>query len=159
MLRCWSVPPGPVPLVYQMFRYQQVWRFEYWRISWGTIFWLAFSLWFQILDIWLNLSDHGTLLQLTLNVYEKNSGDIMITSVCPFLYLSINGIFSYIVGLNQICCMPFPFARLLHHHVDFWPWARDQRVKCFDFCPVLYFLLNNCVQGLKIICCLPNLVC
>ena len=30
----------------------------------------------------------------------------MIISVCTFLCSSINGISSYIVGLNQICCMP-----------------------------------------------------
>ena len=68
-------------------------------------FWVSFSLWLQILDIWLNLSDHGALLLLTLDLYEKNSWDTMITSVCTFLSLSINGISSYIVGLNQICCM------------------------------------------------------
>ena len=75
-------------------------------------FWLSFSLWLQTLDIWLNLSDDGALLLLTLNLYEKNSGDIMITSVYPFLCLSINGISHYIVGLNQICYMPFLFASL-----------------------------------------------
>ena len=44
-----------------------------------------------------------------------------LTELITFLCLSINGISFYIVGLNQICCMPFPFARLLQHHVDFWP--------------------------------------
>ena len=49
-----------------------------------------------------NLSDHGTLLLFTLSLYEKNSGDIMMTSVDLSILLSVyNGISSYTVAWFQ----------------------------------------------------------
>ena len=53
VLRCCGVPSGPVPLVYQIFRYQQVWKIENWRISRGQVFVILHLVTeFKPCDIW-----------------------------------------------------------------------------------------------------------
>ena len=105
VLRCWSVPLGPIPLVYQMFLCQQVWGFEYGRISSGTVFGYLSAYDFKSLSSDLLSISWGCIIIIypppphpSHLYFEKNIGDSMITSLYSF-HLSIHDtISSYTVA-------------------------------------------------------------
>ena len=142
-----------------------VWVWEdFFRYS----FWLSFSLWLQTFVIWLTYHIMGLYHYYTLHPppptqppplpisWKRTLGILwsplsIHSSVCSWCHLFL----LCCMNFDQICCKPFPFARLLQPHADFWSWAKDQKVKCVNFCPLLC-VLQHCAQDLKGSCCLPS---
>ena len=152
-----------------MFKYQWVWQFEYGRISSGIVFGYLSACDFKPLSSdWLTISWGCIIITPCtppppptqpppLPISWKRTLGILWSplsihsSVCSWCHLFL----LCCMNFDQICCKPFPFARLLQPHVDFWSWAKDQKVKCVNFCPLLC-VLQHCAQDLKGSCCLPS---